>query len=349
MHIYFILFFITLAIQLLPAKSKREFNLKIVLSLLPFFLYVALRYSCFDYIAYETLYHDIQKDGVTYDPASHHEYGWYVLNKIVPSYRFLVVFQSFIVFFSYYLVIKRHITYKELAFFILLLFCIGDKSVFFMAQGMRNAISISILIISIPLIQERKIWQYLLLALLAISFHTTAVIIFPLCYVVGRNSDMSKKELSVWIFVLLFLFITPVDTIIDTIAPHFLGVGAFNKYSTYFEEESISGTMTKMVGLVLATFILYHVGIEKCTKKDNSILRLALLYIYFLYLGVLNGRAGQYFFVFLILSVMSTLRNSNNKVMKYGYFFFVFFYFCLSLKKHSESSYSGFVYFLSYL
>lgn len=65
-------------------------------------------------------------------------------------------------------------------------------------NAMRNTIAICIFINAIPYLLDRKPWQYFLLCLLAMSFHTSSVFFFPLYFVMHRHFPR-------WFYLALFV------------------------------------------------------------------------------------------------------------------------------------------------
>lgn len=355
MHIFFILSIVSFLVAFVPVKNEKGFKIRTIMSLLPFFFYGALRYKCMDYNSYELIF-----ENAKHAPLFQGYYGfeevWGIFNKILPSFRYAIVIHTTIVYTAYYFVITRVIHPKEAWLFMLLLSLVGDKSIYFMYTAMQNAIAIALLMLSMPLIKNRNWKLFTVMTLLAGSFHTSALAIFPMCYLMGRNNDFSKKELMAYLIIIISLFILPVDNVVNTIAPLFLSVNVFGSYSVYLEQESTSGFLTSMAGLIMAMFVFSYLKNQSSnirTKKstfvanDYYIFRLSLLFIIFLYLGVFNARGSQYFFIFLILSAILTYRNSSNILLKYGYIAFVALYFAFGLKINMGGESSGFVTFYS--
>ena len=349
MQFYLLLFVITLLIQFIPAKTNKKYLFRSIATFVPLFLYGALRYDCNDMNEYESFYSFAHGSAWFNEINEHFEYGWALFNFWAPSFNFVLVAQTLIVFASYAFIFYKVIPPKYSWLAVVILFLGGDKSIYFIT-AMRNSVAIAMLIASIPLIRERKLWQFAIVAVVAGFFHTTAWVMFPLAYIVGRNSVMTKKEVIAWLAVLAFLLVTPIDTIVGNILP-FIETETFEKYSNYFEDSHTAGMLVKSVSVVMTCLMLSFVYKESGEDKQvNTLSRLSLLFIYFGFMGTLNARGSQYYIMPLLLATVLLFDKSKNQIVRYGFTALVLAYLAYGLfQVEMTSIYSAFFTFKSSL
>ena len=107
----------------------------------------------------------------------------------------------------------------------------------FIDNPMRNAIAVGLFMLSIRFIIEKDLRKYLLMILLATSFHASAVFMIPMYWLLD-------KRVSTKLYVILFLLINILfinrQLLVDIIVSIFSFVPFFNeKVITYFLMESV--------------------------------------------------------------------------------------------------------------
>ena len=149
---------------------------------------------------------------------------------------------------------------------------------------LRNSISIAIWLNALIYVKERKPLPYFALCLLALTFHLSAVLFFPLYFVLHRKTNR-------WVFLGLFVFFLGFflskTSIILSIAQLFdfegvLGAKAEAYTEVYVVSRGLnpSGTLEK-VALAVLLFIYYDEVVAKC--KGGYIFINSLLLYFFAY------------------------------------------------------------------
>ena len=323
MTTYWILFTLILIIHIFPAlkKTEKTSNRKLIFSLIVLFIYGSIRVDFGrDYEAYENIFNNVKLYFSFFNNEDNFEIGYLLLNKITPSFRFLIILLSGLTCISYYFLFKKYVPYKYYWVGFLLMAIFGQMMVFFQFSGLRNAIAVNILTLSIPLIKERKIILFSLLTLLAFFFHNSAFFFLPLAYFIAIPTKFQKKELLFWVVSFLFFLIASTSSLLDIITP-FVNI-YFDRYTPYLD----------MVGTKkMSTFLLYgFVGImfimtllillkEQLSSDDNVILKLSLLFLLSFLLGALNFRMSQYFAPYFLVSTTIVLYRVKQPLLKYGY------------------------------
>lgn len=307
---------------LIIRSSDRTINeVKLVLSFVLLFIYASIRANGLDYIPYEDAYYEIQNFYGTIGFESRMEKGYVLLNYIMPSYRLLLVALSGLTCFTYYKLFIRYIPshYYWLGFILLALS--SDKMFFFQISGLRNAIAINMMTLSIPFIIERKIKPYICLTILAYFFHNSVLFFMPLAYFVATPFNFKMRNMFIWGSVFVFFIAVSSTSLIDY-ATSFIST-YFERYSDYAEiaEESVYQRSILMYGFVLAVVSLsFKLLINfELTPTENVLMKLSLLFFISLVLGSLNFRMSQYFAPYLIAGCFVFLNRFKNPFMKYGY------------------------------
>lgn len=321
MKVYLIVFIITMLLQIIPAKSSKQQIIKLVITFIPLFLFGALRVDFgYDYESYEDEFYSCKAYGI--DQAEHSEVGYQLLNIICPSFRFLLVVQSLFVCLAYGFFFYKYIPNKQRWLALLLLFLSGQYTIFFMFSGIRNAITISLLILVVPLIEHRRIILFAVITFLASLFHTSALIVFPIVYFISRTSLMTDKEYYIWLFLMGFFIVIPIDLLFGNFS--YVINFYFERYNPYLSKISEFGF--ERTPLIILSTSLLGLGILLNARKTTSerellLSRMALIGVYANYLGSMNLRLTNYmqFFIVAMWAILII-----NKKIKWRYLYMAF-------------------------
>jgi hypothetical protein len=196
-----------------------------------------------------------------------------------------------------------------------------------MFSGIRNAIVVALLILSLKLIQERKLILFALLTFFAMQFHQSAIFVLPIVYLLGTGAPMTKTKLWIWcvfFVVMTFLSTTVLIDFFSTFIDQY-----FDRYNSYMEKAEEVGDFRSSLVLgscsIMAFSTLYYLylGRDKLTKEQNFIGVISLCFIMSYLLGSLNLRFSQYFMPFFILSTINIARSSIKPIVKWGFLAFV--------------------------
>lgn len=334
MKIYFILMFVTLILQfVLPAKNKKGYLRKCLLSFIPFFIYAAIRVNFGpDYASYETFFEHMEGTSIQdYDTSIEHmEIGFAYLNTIIPSFRTLLVLDSLLVASTFVFVFYKYIPPKYGWLGIALLFLTGNNSIFFELVAMRNGIVVCMLMLSLPLIINRD-WKKLVpVTALAWTIHSSAALFFPLAYIVSNSNPINKKRVWLWIGVLLVFLLSSTSGIVDRITPIVLMVndgyeGVLQEIST---PDQSTGVIASAFSLILSFLILYghYQDRDKFSKSENVIICISLLFALSYLLGALNTRVSQYFVLPFVMAVTIIVNKSSQLKYKFALIALTFIY-----------------------
>lgn len=328
MNIYILVAILGIVINCIPVKSKSQHATRLIISLTPLFLFGALRVDFgLDYNGYEDYFNEINFYGTKSEDRM--EIGYYYLNHYLNSFRELIVIQTLFLCVSYYYLFKWYIPIKYTALGFLILYLTAPITIYFMLSGIRNSISISFLILSSPFIIRRKIFPFIGIMVLASLFHKSALMIFPIAYLIGNNKKIDAKFIKIWIGIMLF-FALAASTIILDIASSFIN-NYFDRYETYVagakEMDKGAGLIISIFSITVSSLILYLFKNRDLTSSENILIKLCLVYFLSYLLGPLNMRLTQYFAPFFIAGSVMVLYKKYGKIdLRIAFIVLVIFY-----------------------
>ena len=330
MTAYWIVFAIMFLLQFIKVNSSKEYLWRLIISFIPLFIFAAFRVNFgYDYETYQELFDVVQAHPGQYDDLRE-EWGYLKLNELLPSFRALIIVTSAFTCSAYIFLFYKVIPANYAWLAVLLMFLAGDKSIFFMFSGIRNAIAISMLIFTLPLLEKRKLLPYVLCMLLAAQFHKTAYIYFPMAYLVSSNKDITRREMIIWACTFAFFFVFshmaimgPVEAVVNS----FFDDGRYESYIDLINEHGDNRGILERIAMIM-TFIpaLIFARSNSFSPQCNVIMRLGLMYIMSMAMGSLSMRALQYFVMFFIVMGVYIARNGRNSLLKYGYSIFMVAY-----------------------
>ena len=335
MTAYWIVFAIMFLLQFIKVNTSKDYLWRLIISFIPLFIFAAFRVNFgLDYESYQETFDIVHAAPGQYDDLRE-EIGYLKLNEWLPTFRSLIILTSALTCTAYIIFFYRIIpaNYSWLA--VLLLFLAGDNTIFFMFSGIRNAVSISILILAFPLLQKRKLLPFVLCMLLAASFHKTAFVYFPIAYLVANSKDMARREILIWVGVFAFFFIFSHTAVMGTIES-FMTMAFDDRYDLYLgwieEVGDNRGVLGRVAMIVSFVPLLWYTYKGTFTPKENTFLRLGLMYAISQVMGALTMRTPQHFILFFIATTVFIFsQNKRNRLLKGGYVLFVLVYLAYAL------------------
>ena len=332
MAVYWSVAIITLLINLFPAKTQKHYSVRLFVSLIPLFLFGALRVDFgLDYESYEDFFYSVKFYG--FSVIDRMEIGYYYLNRLLPSFRSLLVIQTLLVCTAYYYLFKWYVPAKYAWLGFILLFLSGPFTIFFMLSGIRNAISISILILSSHFLHNRKIIPFAVLIFIAYFFHNSIIFMAPIAYLVANNKQITLKWIVVWVLVMMFLVVAS-STIVLNYIDLFIA-NYFDRYITYIEQAKSlqrgAGLLASFFSIIISILIMLSFKNKRLSNEENMIVKLSLLFLISHVLGPLNMRMSQYFVSFFIVGSITMMYWNLNKHLKIAYFVAILAYLIYSI------------------
>lgn len=307
----------------------------LILSLLPIFLFLALRYNYGnDYSSYIELFDEISAQGqLVYNADEWHvEAGWFELNRLFSDIGFfpMVMCLAFFNCYAFGRFVKRFVprNYYWVAIFI---YCFVPDNLLIQASAMRQGVAISLCLISIEFLLEKEFIKYVFIVLFASLFHTSAMVLIPFGFVGALNFSIKRSLIPLFIglYIALFFFADLfISFVLDSFA--FGGFFLFERY-LYYDTKGVVGTGAGLVfqGIYLATLLYFH---DNQNKDGRLIFRLVIIGLYILPFStsvMMISRLTFYFFVASVAAVPLILVAVNNNIIRRGFVFlyavFVFY------------------------
>lgn len=202
----------------------------------------------------------------------------WILGRLKLDPQSLIIASSLIISSCVMVFFYRHS--KDSLVSVLMFICLGSFT--FAMNGMRQAMAMSICLLSYAFVEKRKIIPFILTILLATMFHKTALI-FSVAYLINFiKPKLSNMVIFVAALLIFFVFQDNLIEIFDEVA---------NK--DYSDGESLDGGGIITVLIYIGGIVLYFLGIKKF--NDNNLLPLLMLGIVGLYLYLCRYFAIQMF------------------------------------------------------
>ncbi len=219
------------------AQNEKRRKWLFVLGCLGLWLFVGLRsdYTGPDTIVYINHFQNIVNiswDGITH--AYSKDIGFYLFLKFIRSitgstviFKLVTAFASLIgIFILCWKNTKRPV--------LALYFYITIGNLFFVLTGIRQAIAMSICMLSIHFIQKRKIIPFVLLVLLAAQFHHSAYIFLPMYFLGTRRVDALNMVVTIGVTAATYFGYESLLTIAEDVLDYNYGVQELNNGGIFF-------------------------------------------------------------------------------------------------------------------
>lgn len=186
--------------------KKRDFinenSIYILLFICLILIFVGNNYNP-DYYYYKFIFQNLDNKYLIVEKG--YIYFLLLCKKIINSYEFNILLTSFIGLSLIMMTFKKY-TNMKLPIFLYLLF-----PFFLDIVQIRFFLAMSLFVFSLKYIIERKQIKYILLIVLAISFHKTAIIYFPIYYL--YNFKIKKLKIICYLFSLIFFIFIKFDVL----------------------------------------------------------------------------------------------------------------------------------------
>ena len=256
---YFIVGILILFFTIFSSYSKKDkFGLFFAFVLICFFLGLRYNYGN-DYSGYLLIFNKINgyiNSGVV--GTERLELGWTLINKIFKPVGFysMVLCLAIVNCIVYYLFIKKYVE-KKYYWFAVLIYYFNPYFFLIQLSAMRQSLAILLFIFSLSFITKKKYLISLVLLILAVSFHYSALFLLPaiiFTHLFNFNLKFGHIIIIESIYILLF-------TLGESFKPLLLSISSYlfgNKYSYYLGFGTTPGLINILVYSVLLFIILYY-------------------------------------------------------------------------------------------
>ena len=305
-------------IQFIPVKDEKGYKKRTLWTFVPLFLYGALRIDFgLDYDLYEANFNSIKLYGID-SIGSHQEFGYRFLCSLLPSFRVLLILDSFLICWAYYTLFYKLVPKKYTWLAVILFFLSGKTTVFFMYSGIRNGISIAIFILAFTYMVDRKWIHFALFTATAAMIHTSAAFIMPIAFLIANRRDIEIRVLAIWLGIMLFFMFSSLGDFVMELFDYMNLVT--DRYDEYVEELSetvdnrgFSASSAALLQALLVGGMMLRMKIE---ERKNPLYKLLLFYLFCGTLGNLNYRISSFFIFFSILAIVRLYYLCKDSLLK---------------------------------
>lgn len=285
----------------LSEEKKKQFKIwMVILAILPMFLLFVLRYK---YIGADTIGYVrfFQKEIRSYSflellnaDTMRFEIGFRIYTKIISlftkNYTVYFLINGLVIFG---IVLRFALKYTENPFvFFFLFITLGTYD--FIETGLRQGLAMSICLLAVDFVKEKKIIPFLLLVILAYFFHKSALVfllIYPLC-------SIKQTDWMIFTYVILAMVFLVGFAAFHSAFIQFLG------YDAYYIEETGNGGIFMLFVFVLCAFSIFMTFDKKKEKEkkdsDALLMQLSMMTVVFWLLRLVSRTAERisYYYIF---------------------------------------------------
>lgn len=304
--------FILVWLLLCYKVMRRDNFLHLIIAILPVFIVIAFRGESVGvdtrgYLGTMEIVKQIDSFSQLFE-LSGFEKGFLILcygiTKLGLSDQWLLILEAIIFCASVIYFCKYNANDK---FFIMLAIVLSLLE--FTLSGLRQTIAISISLFAYKYAREQRLIIYCLLSLLAFSFHTSSVLIFPFYWVLNKKLD--KKVFIIYSIILIcsLLFIEFI----------FNEVASLLNYDEYVLEGLDGGYVSFMGSLIFCIIVFERYGKEIGNLKFQQASHYTILFMMFSvirFVNVMMMRVLLYFSVYPYLMIDSLSLNQISKRYK---------------------------------
>ncbi|WP_162200602.1 EpsG family protein [Mesobacillus campisalis] len=280
---------------MLPALNKKyPFY---ILSFGVLFLFLALRYDFGnDYMSYYGV-HEALNAGWQLT-LGNEEILYKYFNLLIPNFYVMVAILSFFYICTLFLLIKSTLYIRQYWFAVLILL-INPYLFLVHLSSFRQTIALCFLVFAVHFLTKGKRLFYFLFISIAVGFHQSALVMFPVYFLLNQKKINAVKIVTI-MGVVILLLITPLsDTLFKWILDFFP-----KGYSYYYEQ----GLQNSLRATLISSFYFFLIvlNINKLTGRELIYGKLALIATIIsllAYKASMINRIGMYFDIFLIVTI----------------------------------------------
>ncbi len=307
---------LTLLISSVISFFKINKKSLLLISFILLFLFSALRFEFGnDYNSYLNIYNIVQITGENNYYSANPLFIF--LNKISPTFQWFIAITSFIFLFAVYKLIKKNVSpeYHGIA---LLVFLLNPYIFIINLSAVRQGIAIALFIFAIHYAIKRNPVPYIILILAAAMFHTSAIVLLPVYFLV-KPKKVSKGFLIGFIIVLFVLLLSSAS--FEWVLNMFQDFLVNTRYNRYLENTQGNSLTATLIAVVYLIYALLNIR-----KLDGKAAAYAKLYLVSTGISVLASRTNlftrldMYFIIFALVAIPSiidwNLKNEKNRTMR---------------------------------
>lgn len=238
--------------------EKKNYYITFLIAFLPLFLVSGLRYMVgTDYLnTYVRTYENIAQgyQNVRID------FGFYyfikIINFIFNNNQWLFIITSFIINFFIVKSIFEQSKNKSLSLFIY----VCGTLFFFSMNGVRQSVALSLFYYSLKFIEKKDFKSYLICNIVGAMFHSSAIVFFPLYFLLNRKYKTKTKMIVISISL---IFATSLSTLLSNLLIN-------TRYSMYITNGAYKPVSVLSISVLIniLLFVLYEFNYK---NKNNDL------------------------------------------------------------------------------
>lgn len=188
---------------------------------------------------------------------------------------------------------------------------------------LRQTISVQLLLLGLKYVKDKKWWKYLSIITIAVLFHYSAVILYPLYFVLRRKiSDFFILSVTAIGFV---LFVFHID--VTSVFFNMFNVSKLHEYMSHSEyglSRSFGFMHVEILVLLCLILWLRKQNTQAKSEYENIFINLFFLYViivlYTFPLSSFAGRVKFYFiisYIYIIPELIGCFQKYSNKIVAY--------------------------------
>lgn len=284
-----------------------------------------------DYKAYYSLFNNITKEDFSWQSISSKEIykdpGWAIICFIFKPFKengffVMVAVLNILQNWIYYSFIKKNVPQKDWHFAVFIYLFTFSFYALNMSM-MRQGLAISLFVLMLPLIQRKKTLPALLLALVAYSVHSSAIIIIPFAFF--GYIRMVRTERWAFFFGFFFLILLVAGDFVGSIYSNLAKVGDFEEFDNNYRSIKLSnngiGLGFILIQVPFMVSIYYLLKQKHTTPDQRKLIVISCFGSLIVPFGLkfhLIDRMGLYFNAYNIAAIPFMYGMINNKVIKIG-------------------------------
>ena len=260
------------------------------------------------------------------------EPGYYFLNRVFPSYRWLLWGTGVLIVSLILLAVKD---YKSRISFAFALFIYLSTQYIYSMNGVRFAVALCFALLGYKELSKNHTVNFVIMVVLAALFHKVAIF----CLVMYFLKEYKHKELNLTRNIVLFISIVLFPVISSYL---FRIIGSFQAFERYFSVahyspgETINGGWTWLLHVLPVIFPLMMFCKKEIFDAEDTgtLFRICIMEVPFRMLGLYNtwytrfARLSQIVEVIFIPLVLSKIKSKQKKRILYIYYiaWFIFYF-----------------------
>ena len=316
-----------LVIILAYIARTKKFRWCLGFSLIVACAFFSIRYNYGnDYMSYLTEFNSI--NSYCDIEVSDAEIGWTVLNRLFGplGFNYLIAFLTVFQYFTLYWFIKRYVK-PDFWYIIIAIYFLSASLNIVMISALRQALAMSILILSVPSILSRRWYFVVLFILISSLFHKSSLILLPFVPFLGYLNAIKPRLFSVLMiasYVGIYVMMPFVEAQITSIIDLY-----FSKYDVSLDiEDERSIGIGWVINIILFIFLIWL----QERDPNNIFLKIWIVSFLFVPLGSIIpifARIRYYFILLGINGVLALYVNRKVNPLSYAmclYYFMVLVY-----------------------